>query len=101
MLPSLYLKLKLILSVFLVKPSHSRILLSNETEHVKVVDAMSYVPSPNEKCLESGYLVSPAISMGSPHDHMSPRHDEVFESPTAATDKYREFAPPRRRVRRR
>lgn len=83
----------------MVKPAHSRILLSNETEHVKVVDAMSYVPSPNEKYLGTDCLASPGISLGSPH--MSPRHDEVFESPTAVADKYRQFAAPRRRVRRR
>lgn len=43
----------------MVKPGHSRILLSNETEHVKVVDTMSYIPSPNGKC------ASPAMSAAS------------------------------------
>ncbi|XP_067019290.1 rho GTPase-activating protein gacJJ-like isoform X1 [Acropora muricata] len=43
----------------MVKPGHSRILLSNETEHVKVVDTMSYIPSPNGKC------ASPTMSAAS------------------------------------
>ncbi|RMX44964.1 hypothetical protein pdam_00018182 [Pocillopora damicornis] len=83
----------------MVKPGHSRILPSNETEHVKVVDAMSYVPSPNDKYLGTHCLASPGISMGS--TDMSTRHGEVFESSTAAADKYKQFASPRRRVRRR
>ena len=76
----------MIFVVFVVKPGHSRILLSNETEHVKVVDAMSYVPSPShDEC------ASPAI--------MSPANSEMFESPV---DKHRaELVAPRRRVRRR
>lgn len=72
---------------------------SNETEHVKVVDAMSYVPSPNDKYLGTHCLASPGISMGS--TDISTRHGEVFESSTAAADKYKQFASPRRRVRRR
>ena len=94
----------MLLFIVLVKPGHGRILLSNETEHVKVVDAMSYVPSPSEKCHESSnhcITASPTLSSGS--TLMSPKHhhDEVFESPTAATDEYRRLAAPRRRVRRR
>lgn len=72
----------------MVKPGHSRILLSNETEHVKVVDTMSYLSSPNNE------NVSPVI--------LSPASSDVLESPSAVNvDKHRELAMPRRRVRRR
>jgi len=63
----------------MVKPGHSRVLLSNETEHVKVVDTMSYVPSPSDQSVSS------------------PAYSEVFESPVND----REITAPRRRVRRR
>ena len=71
--------------VFVVKPGHSRILLSNETEHVKVVDATSYIPSPNDQ------YASPAI--------MSPAaYSNMLDSPA---DNDRQILAPRRRVRRR
>lgn len=66
----------------MVKPGHSRILLSNETEHVKVVDTMSYVPSPNGKCS------SPAMSSSS--------NDLLVQSPGNSKN-----GNPRRRIRRR
>lgn len=86
----------------MVKPGHGRILLSNETEHVKVVDAMSYVPSPSEKCHGSSHCItaSPTLSTGS--TLMSPKHHhQVLESPITATDEFGVLAAPRRRVRRR
>lgn len=85
-------------SLFPVKPGHGRVLLSNETEHVKVVDAMSYVPSPSDKCHGSSnhcITESPICSGSLTH------HDKVLESPTAATDDFRVLSAPRRRVRRR
>lgn len=85
-----------------MKPGHGRILLSNETEHVKVVDAMSYVPSPSEKCHGSSHCItaSPTLSTGS--TLMSPKHQhQVLESPITATDEFGVLAAPRRRVRRR
>ena len=88
--------------LFSVKPGHGRILLSNETEHVKVVDAMSYVPSPSEKCHGSSHCIpaSPTLSSGS--TLMSPKHhDQEFELSSAATDEFRVLTAPRRRVRRR
>ena len=89
-------------SLFSVKPGHGRILLSNETEHVKVVDAMSYVPSPSEKCHGSSYHITASPTLSSGSTLMSPKyHDQMFESPTSATDEFRVLAPPRRRVRRR
>ena len=73
---------------FSVKPGHSRILLSNETELVKVVDTRSYVPSPGNE------NVSPGV--------MLPGDSEVFGSPSAVNvDKHRDTHTPRRRVRRR
>lgn len=73
---------------FSVKPGHSRILLSNETELVKVVDTRSYVPSPGNE------NVSPGV--------MSPGDSEVFcSSSTVNIDKHRDTHTPRRRVRRR
>ena len=73
---------------FSVKPGHSRILLSNETELVKVVDTRSYVPSPGNE------NVSPGV--------MLPGDSEVFCSPSAVNvDKHRDTHTPRRRVRRR
>lgn len=72
----------------MVKPGHSRILLSNETELVKVVDTRSYVPSPGNE------NVSPGV--------MSPGDSEVFcSSSTVNIDKHRDTHTPRRRVRRR
>lgn len=85
-----------------MKPGHGRILLSNETEHVKVVDAMSYVPSPSEKCHGSSHCIiaSSPLSSGSPL--MSPKHHgQVSESPISTSDEFRVLTAPRRRVRRR
>jgi len=92
-----------IVSLFAVKPGHGRILLSNETEHVKVVDAMSYVPSPSEKCHGSSRCITASPTLSSGSTLMSPKqhHNKEFELSTAATDEFRALATPRRRVRRR
>ena len=75
-------------------------MLSNETEHVKVVDAMSYVPSPTGKCY-GNIIVSQTLSSGSTLSPPGQPHNEVFESLTGANNEFRGLAVPRRRVRRR
>lgn len=86
----------------MVKAGHGRILLSNETEHVKVVDAMSYVPSPSEKCHGSSHCITASSPLSSGSPLMSPKHHgQVSESPISTSDEFRVLTAPRRRVRRR
>ena len=84
-----------------MKPGHSRILLSSETEHVKVVDAISYVPSPSKE-----YHVGEPADCTSGSTIMSARSEEILESPTRARDHHarerrRDGGTHRRRIRRR
>jgi hypothetical protein len=73
----LHFYLSILVNYVSVKKEHAKVLLSEETEHVKVIDAMTYIPSPDKHLHErTRHACSPRT--GSNTYLVS---DEVFESP--------------------